>query len=176
MHKNSILTILCALLCCGTAKGQDRIRYNHPGLTVDLGVGLWAWPLPMDYDGDGDYDLVVTCPDKPYNGTYFFENPGGDKKMPVFKPGKRISHGPKNAQVSQVNGKSIVTTPSRLHEKFINTEFKTSRTVPVAAKFHRGRMGQRLRQGGKLDQRSTPRVCFPHQEYRDRKKLQVRQS
>ena len=40
--------------------------------------GLWAWPLPMDYDGDGDLDLVVSCSDKPYNGTYFFENPGGD--------------------------------------------------------------------------------------------------
>ena len=31
----------------------------------------------MDFDGDGDLDLVVNCPDKPYNGTYFFENPGG---------------------------------------------------------------------------------------------------
>ena len=69
----------------------ERLPYNHPGLTVDLGVGLWAWPLPMDYDGDGDLDLVVSCPDKPYNGTYFFENPGTGGKMPVFKPGVRIS-------------------------------------------------------------------------------------
>ena len=30
------------------------LRYNNPGLEVDLGVGLWAWPLPMDYDDDGD--------------------------------------------------------------------------------------------------------------------------
>ena len=52
------------------------IQYNNPGLVVDLGVGLWAWPLPMDYDRDGDMDLVVSCPDKPYNGVYFFENPG----------------------------------------------------------------------------------------------------
>ncbi|MHC4331033.1 MAG: hypothetical protein ACYSWW_23245 [Planctomycetota bacterium] len=52
----------------------ERVKYNNPGLVVDLGVGLWAWPLPMDYDSDGDYDLVVCCPDKPYNGTYFFEN------------------------------------------------------------------------------------------------------
>ena len=39
--------------------GLERVKFNHPGLTVDLAVGLWAWPLPMDYDGDGDLDLVV---------------------------------------------------------------------------------------------------------------------
>jgi len=48
-----------------------RVSFNHPGLTTDLGVGLNAWPLPMDYDGDGDLDLIVSCPDVPYNGTYF---------------------------------------------------------------------------------------------------------
>ncbi|MBT6641696.1 MAG: hypothetical protein HOB45_01025, partial [Planctomycetaceae bacterium] len=32
------------------------LKYNNPGLVVDLGVGLWAWPLPMEYDGDGDLD------------------------------------------------------------------------------------------------------------------------
>ena len=61
--------------------GQERISYNNSGLKVDLGVGLWAWPLPMDYDEDGDFDLVVTCPDKPYNGTYFFENAEGNVKV-----------------------------------------------------------------------------------------------
>lgn len=55
----------------------ERIQFNNPGLVVDLGVGLWAWPLPMDYDNDGDWDLVVSCPDKPYNGTYFFERGQG---------------------------------------------------------------------------------------------------
>jgi len=47
------------------ASALQRVKYNSPGLVVDLGVGLWAWPLPMDYDGDGDYDIVVCCPDKP---------------------------------------------------------------------------------------------------------------
>ena len=71
-------TALLLLLITHTAPAEDRlerIQYNNPGLVVDLGVGLWAWPLPMDYDRDGDLDLVVSCPDKPYNGTYFFENP-----------------------------------------------------------------------------------------------------
>ncbi|MEZ5431658.1 MAG: hypothetical protein R3F31_10875 [Verrucomicrobiales bacterium] len=67
--------LLPLLLCLPSAMvwsaDLERLPYNHPGLTVDLGVGLWAWPLPMDYDGDGDLDLVVSCPDKPYNGTYF---------------------------------------------------------------------------------------------------------
>ena len=48
----------------------ERISYHHPGLSVDLGVGLWAWPLPMDYDQDGDLDLLVSCPDVPFNGLY----------------------------------------------------------------------------------------------------------
>ena len=67
------------LLAGGGARSQDLtpLKYNQPGLVVDLGVGLWAFPLPMDYDQDGDHDLVVSCPDKPYNGVYFFENPGG---------------------------------------------------------------------------------------------------
>ncbi|NCB29600.1 MAG: hypothetical protein EOM63_07550, partial [Clostridia bacterium] len=55
----------------------ERLPYNNPGLEVDLGVGLWAWPLPMDADDDGDLDLVVSCPDQPYNGIYAFENPTG---------------------------------------------------------------------------------------------------
>ena len=36
-------------------RALERVQYNHPGLTVDLGVGLWAWPMPMDWDGDGDH-------------------------------------------------------------------------------------------------------------------------
>ena len=68
-------SILATFSLVAIAAGQDLtpLKYNHPGLVVDLGVGLWAFPLPMDYDGDGDYDLVVSCPDRPYNGTYFFE-------------------------------------------------------------------------------------------------------
>ena len=89
----------------------ERLTYNNPGLVVDLGVGLWAWPLPMDYDGDGDLDLVVSCHDVPYNGTYFFENPGGDPRFPVFKPGVRLGDGLADVQVSQVDGKPRVLVP-----------------------------------------------------------------
>lgn len=117
----------------------ERLRYNNPGLVVDLGVGLWAWPLPMDFDGDGDLDLVVNCPDKPYNGTYFFENVSGDtakNKLPVFKPGKRISQGLQNVQVSYVNGKPVVLSPGTEYPDFLKTGLKAGRALPLPANVH----------------------------------------
>ena len=60
-----------------TADTLERLRYNHPGLAVDLGVGLWSAPVPGDADGDSDFDLIVVCYDKPYQGTYLFENTTG---------------------------------------------------------------------------------------------------
>src|SRR5262245_28231676 len=74
--------------------GLKQLPYSHTGLVVDLGVGLWAWPVPCDADGDGDYDLIVSCPDKPSNGVWLFENATGDtakNKLPVFKTARRLS-------------------------------------------------------------------------------------
>ena len=87
--KCTVIVAASAFVVSTTAVGLEPIQFNHPGLIVDLGVGLWAWPLPMDFDGDGDLDLVVTCPDKSYGGTHFFENVDGPVKMPVFKPSVR---------------------------------------------------------------------------------------
>ena len=78
---------------------QLRVKYQNKEMAVDLGVGLWAWPMPMDYDQDGDLDLVVSCPDVPFNGTYFFENPTGDA-FPTFNPPVKIATGSKNLQIS----------------------------------------------------------------------------
>jgi len=91
----------------------NPMPYNHPGLQVDLGVGLWAFPMPMDYDQDGDLDLVVACPDKPSNGIYFFENPTQDPsiKMPVFKPGVRLSSAVQYMTISDVRGEPVVMKP-----------------------------------------------------------------
>lgn len=109
----------------------ERLPYNNPGLTVYLGVGLWAWPLPMDADDDGDLDLVVSCPDQPYNGIYVFENPtgrtsprgwmlglDGGARMPVFKAARRLSRSPSNVQVSFVDGVPHVLTPATMHPEF----------------------------------------------------------
>jgi len=122
------------------APGLSRVKYNHPGLVVDLGVGLWAWPLPMDYDGDGDLDLVVSCPDKPSNGTYFFENPSdGTEKFPVFKPGKIIGRGYQNVRVSDVDGKPVVLEQSKQYARFRETQYDDPVTLKVDTGFQKGR-------------------------------------
>ncbi len=90
----------------------QRLTYNHPDLAVDLGVGLWVSPQPMDADGDGDLDLIAACPDKPYNGTYFFENPQGSVKFPVFKAPVRIGQGLRNLRPSYLKNKVVLLTPA----------------------------------------------------------------
>src|ERR1051325_9213558 len=96
------------------SSGLTQFRFNHPGLVVDLGVGLWAWPVPCDADGDGDFDLVVSCPDKPSNGGWLFENGTGDtmrNKLPVFRPARRLSSTVHYVMPSYVEGKLRVLTP-----------------------------------------------------------------
>lgn len=115
--------------------GLERVKYNHPGLVVDLAVGLWAWPMPMDFDGDGDLDLVVSCPDVPYNGTYVFENPGGSK-TPVFKAGRRISGGMHNVMVSYVEGKPRVLSPGAEYPEFLSSGLEHGKKLPVSPKVH----------------------------------------
>jgi hypothetical protein len=102
--------IFLCIICELRAADLERIKYNHPGLEVDLGVGLWAWPMPVDWDGDGDLDLLIDCPCKPYNGIWFYENPGGGK-TPVFKAGKRIHASRRNIQVSWVDGQPRYLVP-----------------------------------------------------------------
>ncbi|MCF6358940.1 MAG: VCBS repeat-containing protein, partial [Draconibacterium sp.] len=122
--KITFISLIIALFfsACKSDKNETdnliRIEYNNPGLTVDLAVGLWAWPLPYDYDKDGDLDLLVSCPDKPYNGIWFFENPGGSKN-PVFKPAVKISDAIKNIQISYVNNKPKILAPYVEYSDFV---------------------------------------------------------
>jgi len=140
--KKKLLLILNVILVSSISSDAiaafERIKYNHPGLIVDLGVGLWAWPLPMDYDGDGDYDLVVTCPDKPYNGTYFFENTEGNVKMPVFKPGVQIGPGHRNIRPSYIDDKTRVLLPGKeivdFHKR--DAQFKKTQTIYPSTNVH----------------------------------------
>lgn len=102
----------------------ERLRYNNENLVVDLGVGLWANPIPMDYDSDGDWDLVVSCADTPYKGTYFFENTSGTSIWPVFKKGIRIGTGFQNTQVSFVKGDPHVLSPGYEYLDFIKNQYE----------------------------------------------------
>lgn len=139
----AIIVGLLGALSATTVRGQKfkRVAYNNPGLVADLGVGLWAWPLPMDYDNDGDMDLVVSCPDKPYNGIYFFENPGSQAKstkMPVFKPAVRLGPAIRNVQLSYVDGQPRVLTPNYEYRDFQKSGQEQRTRLPVKGTIHAG--------------------------------------
>ena len=123
------------------------LKYNNPGLVVDLGVGLWAWPLPMDYDGDGDLDLVVSGPDKPTNGLYYFENPTQDPsaKMPVFKPAVYLGPTGHNVQVSFVDGEPRVMRENYEYPNFRETGIgKGGMKIYENSRFHPGNTRARM--------------------------------
>ncbi len=107
-----------------------RMQYRHPGLTVDLGVGLWANPLPLDYDGDGDLDLLVSCTDVPFNGTFLFENAtDGNDASVIFRPPVKIGPGQKDLQVCYVDGKARVLGSGVEYENFTVQGFNQPRVL-----------------------------------------------
>lgn len=133
----AVLTALVVATYSAHGQNLDRIKYNNPGLTVDLGVGLWAWPVPYDVDGDGDLDLIVSCPDKPSNGIYVFENITGDtakNKMPVFKAGRRISKTATYVTPSYVDGGLRVLTPEKEYPDFLKTGIDNPVKLPITTK------------------------------------------
>ena len=132
------LIALIFLTSAASAETLTQMPYNNPGLVVDLGVGLWAWPIPCDTDGDGDYDLLVSCPDKPSNGVYFFENVSGDtakNKFPVFKPARRLSGTVHYVMPSWVDGKLRVMSPGKEYVNFERTRHQGIEAAARGGKF-----------------------------------------
>ncbi|MDA3927061.1 MAG: VCBS repeat-containing protein [Kiritimatiellae bacterium] len=134
--KKNMLILTSILTLSANAADFERLAYNREGAESFLGVGLWAWPMPLDYDGDGDTDLLVSCPDKPYNGTYYFENISKPSKLykysfgllgstvcklPLFEVGKRIDRGSHNIAPSYVGDEVRIITNGK--------EFKDYRSV-----------------------------------------------
>jgi len=109
MKRNSwifVVFFLFQINSIGTAQTKDdiRVKQNNPNLIVNLGTGLWGTPIPVDWDNDGLMDIVVTCPDTPYKGTYLFKNIG-TLAEPLFDVSIRISDiAFKNTQTSYVDG------------------------------------------------------------------------
>ncbi len=130
-YVSKAVVLIVAFVVAGKVGAEDfqRLPYNNPGLIVDLGVGLWVGPLPLDYDGDGDLDLLAACPDKPYNGVYFFENPGGAEKMPVFKPGVRLGDAPRYMHLSYVDGQPRILVPGHEFVDFREKGFKKATSI-----------------------------------------------
>ncbi len=135
IRHSSFALILCLATAFPMRAAQlTRLTYNNPGLTVDLGVGLWAWPVPCDADGDGDNDLVVSCPDKPYNGVWLFENTSGPtrtNKMPVFKPARRLGKAAHYVTPSYVGGALRVLTPGLEYPAFLKSGLDVARRLPA---------------------------------------------
>lgn len=105
------------------------LRYNNPALSVDLGVGLWGIPLPVDYDGDRLKDLLVSCPDRPYKGLYFFKNIGTAKK-PFFAAAERISDkGLNNIRLSEVDGVPYVLSKNTEYPDFFQAPYARKRKL-----------------------------------------------
>ncbi len=113
----------------GSVPEDAALCYNNPGLEVDLGVGLWGIPIPVDYDGDGVKDLLVSCPDRPYKGLWFFRNIG-TSSSPFFAKAEKVSgKGLKNIRYSEVDGIPYVLAPEIEYNGFVKSLY--SKRVPV---------------------------------------------
>ncbi len=107
--------------------GLQKLKYNHPGLLVDLDVGFKSVPLPMDFDGDGDLDLLISASGSYVeSGIFYFENISGNVDHPVFRQGQRLSsdrfrlgYDGKFFAVSQVEDHIHVLTPDRVNEQLL---------------------------------------------------------
>lgn len=136
LSRHLTLTILTTLLFTGlnataakknstyTGTPQEAaVSYNNPGLITDLGVGLWGIPLPIDYDGDGVKDLIVSCPDRPHKGLWYFKNIG-TSSAPLFAKAQRLSKkGPNNIRLSEVDGVPYVLAKDTEYPNFFKTPF-----------------------------------------------------
>ena len=124
----TVFTALAMLPSIGVhAKGKELpeaipIEYGTDA-TVALGVGLWGIPLPTDFDGDGINDLLVSCPDKPYNGIYFFRNIGTNSDPLFDKAVKVYKKGPNNIRVCTYGDKQHVLAKETEYRGFFAGKF-----------------------------------------------------
>jgi hypothetical protein len=146
-----LTSFLAVAAACAADGPMPRLGHNSPGQLVDLGVGLWAWPLPMDYNQDGLMDLVVVCTDKPFNGTWFFENSGQvdpQLKLPIFKPAVLIGKSAPSSGISYVTGKPVITATAsqrvgdlfnfrgNVFPDFLKSQFNQPAKLSVPEKIH----------------------------------------
>ena len=94
----------------------------------------------MDWDGDGDLDLIVSCPDIPFRGTYFFENVDGKVPLPVFKAPVLVGPALVNATLSLVDGQPRVLVPGHELVDFRNSGFSKEEQIYPSNNVHSNRV------------------------------------
>lgn len=105
------------------------LHFNNKNLAVDLGVGLWGIPLPVDYDGDGLTDLLVSCPDRPYKGLWYFRNIGTARK-PFFAAAQRLhARGMNNIRMSEVGSGKFVLSADTEWTDFFKAPYAKKRKI-----------------------------------------------
>lgn len=85
----------------------DRITFGRAGVRGRVAVGLQPRPAALDADGDGDTDLVISCPDRPYNGTYLFLNIGSNA-APLYDRALRLGPGLRELTAADFNGDGAI--------------------------------------------------------------------
>jgi hypothetical protein len=147
------LAWVCLIAFSLPAAALERVKFNHPGLTVDLGVGLWAWPVPADASGSGHLHLFVACPDKPFNGVWLFENPTGDtanNPFPVFKTAGRLSQSVHYITPSYVDGRVRVLSPATEYPDFLTAGLTKSLKLGLPANLHTNLVNPKATKGPRI--------------------------
>ncbi|MGQ8337471.1 FG-GAP repeat domain-containing protein [Sunxiuqinia sp. A32] len=160
MKKENILLLICIVLMVAPRPllAQDskseltRLKYNQSDLVVDLAVGLWPSPLPMDYDKDGDLDLVISCTDVPFSGTYLCENKAGKLSAqtalanPVY-----IGPGKVNLTISHIGDEDYVLAPGLEYKDFTKSGFNNPEGVYHVERLHEQYPKRRVSQWNYVD-------------------------
>ena len=160
MKKTYILLLICIVLIAWQKQSYaqnskseiTRIKYNNPGLETDLAVGLWPNPLPMDYDEDGDMDLVVSCSDIPFGGTYYFENISGKMTVEtIFSKPVKIGSGKKNMTISYTGDDYHILSPGIEYKDFSKNGFNKPLGVYNVESLHKQYPRKRVSQWNYVD-------------------------